>query len=882
MQFIGANELREQFLKFFESKEHLRMESFPLVPKNDNSLLLINAGMAPLKPYFTGIQTPPSKRVTTCQKCIRTGDIENVGKTSRHGTFFEMLGNFSFGDYFKNEIIPWSWEFVTKVLKLPKDKLYVTIYLEDDEAYDIWTSKTDIDPNRIFRLGKDDNFWEVGTVGPCGPCTEIHFDRGVDVAPVTNVEDFVAASDADRIVEFWNLVFIQFDKQEDGSYAPLKNKNIDTGMGLERIATIMQGVDNIFEIDTVKNILNRVSKLSGVEYGKDSNIDVSLRIITDHVKAVTMLISDGVQPSNEGRGYVLRRLLRRAARHGRLLGIKGLFLKQVVDAVIENYGGSYTQLIENKEYITKIITLEEERFNETIDAGMNILSGYIAELEEAGTKVLSGEKAFKLYDTYGFPIELTEEILEEKEMAVDSDEFKKEMEAQRERARSARGETSYMGSEEVPINKVKADVLTEFVGYTDTVATGKVVILATDEEFVEELSVGNKGYILTDKTPFYAEMGGQIGDTGIIEGQNGSALVYNTKKNVGGKTIHYVEVKTGTIKNGDVVTLNVDKARRGSVCKNHTATHMLQAALKEIVGSHIHQAGSYVDNERLRFDFTHFQGLTVEEIEKVEDLVNEKIMEVDSVSTELMTIDEAKASGATALFDEKYGDKVRVVAAGEFSKELCGGTHVSNVGEIGFFKIISETGVAAGIRRIEALTGRNAIRYMEEKQRLLKEACATLKCNEKDILKKINSQGSELKEKDKEIAELKAKLTSGAEDDILNSARDIAGVKVVAYGLEGVDGNALRDLADKIRSKMNSGVVILLSNGGDKVNLVAMSSKDVLANGIHCGKIIKEVAAVVGGGGGGRPDMAQAGGKNPSNISKAIEVAYEVVENLVK
>ncbi|MBM6836845.1 alanine--tRNA ligase, partial [Clostridium saudiense] len=524
----------------------------------------------------------------------------------------------------------------------------------------------------------------------------------------------------------------------------------------------------------------------------------------------------------------------------------------------------------------------EERFNETIDAGMNILSGYISELEKAGTKVLSGEKAFKLYDTYGFPIELTEEILEEKEMSVDSEEFKKEMEAQRERARSARGETSYMGSEEVPINKVKADVETEFVGYTDTVATGEVVILATDEEFVEELSEGDKGYILTDKTPFYAEMGGQIGDTGIIEGQNGSASVYNTKKNVGGKTIHYVEVKAGTIKNGDIVTLTVDKFRRRSVCKNHTATHMLQAALKEIVGSHIHQAGSYVDNERLRFDFTHFQALTAEEIEKVEDLVNEKIMEVDPVSTKLMTIDEAKASGATALFDEKYGDKVRVVAAGEFSKELCGGTHVSNVGEIGFFKIVSETGVAAGIRRIEALTGRNAIRYMEEKQRLLKEACATLKCNEKDILKKIASQGIELKEKDKEIAELKAKLTSGAEDDILNSARDISGVKVIAYGLEGVDGNALRDLADKIRSKMNSGVVILLSNGGDKVNLVAMASKDVLANGIHCGKIIKEVAAVVGGGGGGRPDMAQAGGKNPSNISKAIEVAYEVVENLVK
>lgn len=882
MKFMGANELRESFISFFESKEHLRMESFPLVPKNDKSLLLINAGMAPLKPYFTGIQKPPKSRVTTCQKCIRTGDIENVGKTSRHGTFFEMLGNFSFGDYFKNEIIPWSWEYVTEVLKLPKDKLYVTIYLEDDEAYEIWTTKTDIDPSRIFRLGKDDNFWEVGTVGPCGPCTEIHYDRGENVSPVTNVEDFVAASDADRIVEFWNLVFIQFDKQEDGSYAPLKNKNIDTGMGLERIATIMQGVDNIFEIDTVKNILNKVSALSGVEYGKDANSDVSLRIVTDHVKAVTMLISDGVQPSNEGRGYVLRRLLRRAARHGRLLGIKGLFLKEVVDAVVENYGGNYPVLVENKDYITKIITLEEERFNETIDSGMNILNDYIKELEEAKSTVLSGEKAFKLYDTYGFPLELTEEILEEKNMTVDHEEFKKEMEAQRERARSARGETSYMGADENPINKVKADVETEFVGYTSTTANGKVVVIATDEDFVDELTTGTKGYILTDKTPFYAEMGGQIGDTGMITGANGSAYVYNTKKNVGGKTVHYVEVKEGSIKLNEEVTLTVDKAIRANICKNHTATHMLQAALKEVVGSHVHQAGSFVDNERLRFDFTHFQAMTPEEIQKVEDLVNDKIMEVDTVETKLMTIEEAKESGATALFDEKYGDKVRVVVAGEFSKELCGGTHVSNVGEIGLFKIVSETGVAAGIRRIEALTGRAAIKYMEEKQRLLKEACSALKCTEKDVLKKISSQGAELKEKDKEIVELKSKLTSGALDDILNSAKDINGVKTIAYALEGVDGNALRDLADKIRSKMGSGVVVLVSNLGDKVNLITMATKDVLDKGIHCGKIIKEVATVVGGGGGGRPDMAQAGGKKPENIETAIETAFQTIEKLVK
>lgn len=878
MKFMGANELRESFIKFFESKEHLRMESFPLVPKNDNSLLLINAGMAPLKPYFTGIQVPPKERVTTCQKCIRTGDIENVGKTSRHGTFFEMLGNFSFGDYFKAEIIPWAWEFITEVLQIPKDKLYVTIHLEDDEAYEIWTTKTDMNPKKIFRLGED-NFWEIG-VGPCGPSTEIHFDRGAGV--INTAEEFMAASDADKIIEFWNLVFIQFDKDEEGNYNPLKNANIDTGMGLERMATIMQGVENIFEIDTVKNILNKVSMLSSISYGKDINSDISLRIITDHVKAVTMLISDGVQPSNEGRGYVLRRLLRRAARHGRLLGIKELFLKDVVEAVIENYGGAYPQLVENKDYIIKIITLEEERFNETIDSGMNILSGFISELNKEGLKVLSGEKAFKLYDTFGFPIELTEEILEDAGMTVDHDEFKKEMEAQRQRARSARAETSYMGSDEVPINKVDANLEIEFVGYTTVKTEGKVLILATDNEFVDELTEGAKGYILTDKTTFYAEMGGQIGDTGFIEGQYGKAFVYDTKKNVGGKTVHYVEVKEGKIKSGEEVTIVVDKLRRNSICKNHTATHMLQSALKEVVGAHIHQAGSYVDSERLRFDFTHFQGLSAEEIMKVENLVNEKIMEVPVVNTELLSIDEAKAKGATALFDEKYGEKVRVVSAGEFSMELCGGTHVSNVGEIGLFKIINESGVAAGIRRVEAVTGFNAIKFMEEKQRILNEACYTLKCSEKEIIKKISTQGADLKEKDKEIVELKAKLTSGVEDEILNSIKEVSGVKVISYALEDIDGNALRDLADKIRSKMGTGVVVLVSKVSDKVNLVAMATKDVLAQGIHCGKIIKEVAAVVGGGGGGRPDMAQAGGKNPENIAQSIEKVYETIENLVK
>ena len=881
MKYMGTNELREAYLKFFEGKEHLRLKSFSLVPKNDKSLLLINAGMAPLKPYFTGLQEPPKKRITTCQKCIRTGDIENVGKTSRHGTFFEMLGNFSFGDYFKEEVIPWAWEFITEVLKMPKDKLYVTIYLDDDEAFEIWKNKTDIDTSRIFRLGKEDNFWEHGA-GPCGPCTEIHFERGVDVEPVKTAEEFVKASDEDRIIEFWNLVFTQFDGDGKGNYERLQNPNIDTGMGLERLATLMQGVDNIFEIDTVKNILGKVSELSGVKYGEDATKDISLRIITDHVKSVTMMISDGVQPSNEGRGYVLRRLLRRAARHGRVLGIKGLFLKDIVDSVVENYGGEYEELIAKKDYIEKIVTLEEERFNETIDSGMGILLGYIEDLNKENKTVLSGERAFKLYDTYGFPYELTEEILEEKNMTIDREAFDKEMQAQRERARSARGDFTYMGSEESPINSVDKDLEVEFVGYDKTECVGKIVFLASDESVLEELKEGQKGYIVTDTTPFYAEMGGQVGDKGIIKGHSFEAYVYDTKKNVAGKTVHYVKVNSGVAKVGEEVELKLDTKRRNNICKNHTATHMLHEALKEVVGEHVNQAGSYVDDERLRFDFTHFQGLTEEEIQKTEDLVNEKIMETFNVETNLMTLEEAKAKGAMALFDDKYGDKVRVVEVADYSKELCGGTHVKNSGQIGLFKIIGESGVAAGIRRMEAVTGFTAIKYVEDKQNTLKKACASLKCNEKDILNKISSQASEIKEKEKEISELKAKLTSGAEDDILNSAKEINGINVIAYALEDVDGNALRDLGDKIRNKADKSVVVLISKANDKVNLVAMATKDAVACGIHCGKIIKEVAQVVGGGGGGRPDMAQAGGKLPEKVNEAVEKTYSVVESLVK
>ena len=879
MKFMGANELREEFLSFFESKGHLRLESFPLVPRNDKSLLLINAGMAPLKPYFTGLEQPPRKRITTCQKCIRTGDIENVGKTSRHGTFFEMLGNFSFGDYFKGEIIPWAWEFITKTLQIPKDKLYVTIYFEDGEAFEIWKEKTDVDPSRIFRLGKDDNFWEIG-VGPCGPCTEIHFDRGE--GKVETVEEFLKAADEDRIVEFWNLVFTQFDKDEEGNYNRLEHPNIDTGMGLERIATIMQGVDNIFEIDTVNNILKKVCSLTDTKYGEDKIKDISIRIITDHVKSVAMLICDGVQPSNEGRGYVLRRLLRRAARHGRLLGVKRLFLSDIVESVIENYGEAYKELKEKESYIKKIVKLEEERFNETIDSGMDILKGYIEEAIKNNDEILSGEKAFKLYDTYGFPLELTEEILEEKSLKVDIDGFNKEMKEQRERARNARGEHSYMGSDENPSNKISSEIITAFDGYENISLESKILVLGDDKDFKDSLNKGEKGFIVVSKTPFYAEMGGQVGDTGIMESKTGKAKVVNCKKNVGGKFIHYVEIIDGTIEKDQEVVLTVNKDRRNNISKNHTATHMLHKALKEVLGDHVNQSGSYVDDERLRFDFTHFSALTEEELKKVQDIVNENIMNVEEVDTKEMTIDEAKNSGATCLFDEKYGDLVRVVSVGDFSKELCGGTHVKNSGQIGLISILSESGVASGIRRIEAVTGKTAMKVIENKNAILKEIEKMFKCSEKDIVKKILAQGQQIKEKEKEISDLKGKLVQGAEDDIVKNAIDINGIKLAKAHLKDLDSNSLRELGDKVRNKLGLGVVVLASELDGKVNLIVMATKNSLEKGVHSGKIIKEVAQVVNGGGGGRPDIAQAGGKAPEKIDEALEKAKEVVEKLVK
>ena len=871
MKFMGANELRESFISFFESKEHLRMESFPLVPKNDKSLLLINAGMAPLKPYFTGIQKPPKSRVTTCQKCIRTGDIENVGKTSRHGTFFEMLGNFSFGDYFKNEIIPWSWEYVTEVLKLPKDKLYVTIYLEDDEAYEIWTTKTDIDPSRIFRLGKDDNFWEVGTVGPCGPCTEIHYDRGENVAPVTNVEDFVAASDADRIVEFWNLVFIQFDKQEDGSYAPLKNKNIDTGMGLERIATIMQGVDNIFEIDTVKNILNKVSALSGVEYGKDANSDVSLRIVTDHVKAVTMLISDGVQPSNEGRGYVLRRLLRRAARHGKLLGIEGKFLSKLCETVIEGSKDGYPELEEKRTFITKVISEEEDKFNKTIDQGLSILNDMEAELDSKGENVLSGADAFKLYDTYGFPIDLTKEILEEKNITVDEAGFNAAMEEQRVKARNARKVTNYMGADATVYDKIDPAITSTFVGYDKLTNESEITVLTTEEEVVDALSEGDKGTVIVDETVFYATMGGQEGDKGVIKTSEGEFAVETTINLKGGKIGHVGTMTKGMMKVGDTATMEVSPAYRADTCKNHSATHLLQKALRTVLGDHVEQKGSYVDPDRLRFDFTHFQSMTKEEIAKVEDIVNEKIAEAIPVVTDVMTIEEAKKTGAMALFGEKYGEKVRVVAMGDFSKEFCGGTHVANTANIRLFKIVSEAGVAAGVRRIEALTDKGVMKYYTELEKTIEEAAKAAKAEPVQLVKKIVAMNDEIKSLMSENEKFKAELANNALGDTAGDIKEVNGVKYIATKVDGVDMNELRNLGDKLKGEIGSGVVVIVSaQGADKVSVIAMATDDVIAKGAHAGNLIKALAPIVGGGGGGRPNMAQAGGKNPAGIDELI------------
>ena len=852
------------------------MKSFSLVPHNDNSLLIINSGMAPLKPYFTGQEIPPKRRVTTCQKCIRTGDIENVGKTARHGTFFEMLGNFSFGDYFKTEAIHWSWEFLTEVVGLDANRLYPSIYEDDEEAFDIWNKEIGIAPERIFRFGKEDNFWEHGA-GPCGPCSEIYYDRGEKYG--CGKPGCTVGCDCDRYMEVWNNVFSQFNNDGHGHYTDLIQKNIDTGMGLERLAVVVQDVDSIFDVDTLQALRNKVCEMAGVKYKEDEKQDVSIRVITDHIRSVTFMVSDGIMPSNEGRGYVLRRLLRRAARHGRLLGIQDKFLSKLCETVIEGSKDGYPELEEKKEFITKVISEEEEKFNKTIDQGLSILADMEKALEEQNKNVLSGEDTFKLYDTYGFPIDLTKEILEEKNITVDEEGFSKCMNEQREKARKARKVSNYMGADATVYDEIDPAITSEFVGYDKLKNDSKVTVLTTEEDVVEALSEGDKGTIIVDETVFYATMGGQEGDKGYITSPEGEFKVDTTIKLKGGKIGHVGVMTKGMIKAGDTVTLLVDSEYRADTCKNHSATHLLQKALRMVLGNHVEQKGSYVDPERLRFDFTHFQSMTAEELKKVEDIVNEKIVEAIPVETKIMTIEEAKKTGAMALFGEKYGESVRVVCIDDFSKEFCGGTHVANTANIRLFKIISEAGVAAGVRRIEALTDKGVLKYYEELEKLVKEASEAAKTESVQLVRRIHTMNDEIKALSSENEKLKAELANNALGDVSDNVVEIKGVKFVATKVDNVDMNELRNLGDKIKNEIGSGVVLVVSAiGSDKVNMIAMATDDAVAKGAHAGNLIKAVASLVGGGGGGRPNMAQAGGKNPAGIPELLKKAPNVLE----
>ena len=874
MKPYGVNELRRMFLEFFESKEHLKMKSFSLVPHNDNSLLLINSGMAPLKPYFTGQEIPPRKRVTTCQKCIRTGDLENVGKTARHGTFFEMLGNFSFGDYFKKEAIAWCWEFLTEVVGLDEDRLYPSVYLEDDEAFEIWNKDIGIAPERIYRFGKGDNFWEHGS-GPCGPCSEVYYDRGEEYG--CGKPDCTVGCDCDRYMEIWNNVFTQFDNDGKGNYTELIQKNIDTGMGLERLASVVQDVDSIFDVDTVLALRTRVCEIAGVEYKKDYDTDVSIRIITDHIRSATFMISDGIMPSNEGRGYVLRRIIRRAARQGRKLGIQGTFLSDLSNTVIEGSKDGYPELEEKKDFIFNVLTQEENKFNKTIDQGLIILAEMERELEKSGAGQLSGDNTFRLYDTYGFPIDLTKEILEEKGFTVDEEGFQAAMKKQKEKARNARKATNYMGADVTVYESIDPGITSEFVGYDKLEHTSKITVLTTETELVEALTDGETGTIIVPETPFYATMGGQAGDTGVIRGEEGEFVVEDTVKLLGGKYGHIGRMVRGMFKVGDSVTLSVDESRRTATCKNHSATHLLQKALRDVLGSHVEQAGSYNDGERLRFDFSHFSAMTPEELDNVEKIVNEKIAENLPVITEIMTVEEAKKTGAMALFGEKYGEKVRVVEMGDFSKEFCGGTHVKNTGVIASFKILSESGVAAGVRRIEALTGSGVTAYYQELEKKLEEAAKILKTTPADLTNRCEHLMAEIKALQSENESLKSKMAKDALGDVMDQVEDVGGVKLLATKLSGVDMSGLRELGDQLKEKLGEGVVVLISENEGKVSLVAMATDGAMAKGAHAGNLIKGIAGLVGGGGGGRPNMAQAGGKNPAGIDDAIAKAAEIL-----
>jgi alanyl-tRNA synthetase len=879
MQKLGLNELRERYLKFFEGKGHLRLPSAPLVPRNDPSLLLINSGMAPLKPYFTGQEEPPRKRVTTCQKCIRTPDIENVGKTARHGTYFEMLGNFSFGDYFKNEAIPWAWEFVTEDLKMPVDKLWVTIYEDDDEAFDIWHKVVGLPPERIVRMGKKDNFWEHGT-GPCGPCSEIYFDRGPEKG--CGSPDCKVGCECDRYVEFWNNVFTQFNRDEEGNYSRLAHPNIDTGMGLERLACISQDVDNLFEVDTVMNILSYICKIAGVEYKKSEKTDVSIRVITDHIRSTTMMVCDGVLPSNEGRGYVLRRLLRRAARHGRLLGINKPFLYDVAMVVINESKEAYPELAEKTDYIKKVIKIEEERFEATVDQGLVILNEFISEIKSGNKAVIPGEMVFKLHDTYGFPLDLTREIAEENGLGIDEEGFKKEMDAQRKKARDAHNSKDTSAWADSVFDKLDKSQKTAFTGYDSTASDSSILYIVKDGEIVDAAQEGDGIIVILDKTPFYAESGGQVGDTGALMAQNGSVRVENCTKTADGKFLHSGVVERGLVETGNTITAKIDEKRRMAICRNHTTTHLLHKALRTVLGEHVHQAGSLVEPNKLRFDFSHFSAMTPEELKRVEEMTNEAILSSMTVDVKEMPIEEAKKLGAMALFGEKYGNTVRVVKVEDYSIEFCGGTHLRNTAQAGLVKILGESGVAAGVRRLEALTGEAAIAYYAEKENMLNEVSQALKASPQDSLKKVESLGQELKNAEKEIEQLRNKLVSGEAESVLSNAADVKGVKVVTARFDTLDMEGLRNTGDMLKNKLGSGVIVLGSGYGDKVSFVVTATKDVLAKGIHSGNIIKEVAKTAGGGGGGRPDMAQAGGKDLSKIDAALKAAVAVVEAQIK
>jgi alanyl-tRNA synthetase len=880
MKKYGVNELRKMYLDFFEGKEHLVMKSFSLVPHNDNSLLLINAGMAPLKPYFTGQEIPPKKRVATCQKCVRTGDIENVGKTARHLTFFEMLGNFSFGDYFKHEAIAWSWEFLTKVIGMEPERLYPSVYGEDDEAFNIWVNEIGVPEEKITRFYRDengecDNFWEHGA-GPCGPCSEIYYDRGVEYG--CGKPDCKVGCDCDRFMEVWNNVFTQFDGDGHGNYTELENKNIDTGMGLERLAVVVQEVDSVFDIDTMKAIRDKICSLAGVQYQTDEIKDISIRLITDHIRSSTFMVSDGIMPSNIGRGYVLRRLIRRAVRHGRKLGIKNKFMAELAKTVINESKDGYPELDEKREFILNVLSQEEDKFDKTIDQGLNILNEMQKKTEEAGRKELSGDDAFKLYDTYGFPLDLTMEILGEKGYTIDEEGFKAAMEMQKKKAHDAHKTTNYMGAEETVYQQLDTSLTTEFTGYDNLTRESGITALTTGTEVVQALTDGEAGTIITGQTPFYATMGGQQADTGIITADGSEFQVTDVINLQGGKTGHVGKVVKGMFKIGDTVTLKVDENRRMSTAKNHSATHLLQKALRIVLGTHVEQAGSYVDADRLRFDFSHFSAMTPEEIKRVEDIVNEEIAAGIEVRTDIMSIDEAKKTGAMALFGEKYGEKVRVVRMGDFSTELCGGTHVPNTSVISYMKIISESGVAAGVRRIEALTGAGLMKYYSEVERDFRSAARAAKSEPSQLLKKIQSMQDEIKSLQSENEKLKAKLANEAAGNADSQIQEINGIKLLAMAVPDVDMNGLRNLGDQMKEKVGDGVVVLASSTGGKVSLLAMVTDGAMEKGAHAGNLIKEIASLVGGGGGGRPNMAQAGGKNPAGIPDAIAKAAEVVQ----